>query len=170
MSKRKWGMRASEVVHNMLVDGKADDDMSYKTPDFTGKKVKGLPKNDAVFVEGLTFGEKKESFKRDINSGPVGCYVRLGFIRPHIPRKQPKRGVNEEEKAADSVTKPEHYMWIPIECKDVVKHFSCMVGQAIQYQWRHMYKGRPVEDLEKAVECLKIEIARLKTSSKQSKT
>lgn len=99
------------------------------------------------------------------NDGTVedfGWYVDHRDLRPHVPRKQPKRDVKEEEKAADSVTKPEHYMWIPIECKDVVKHFSCMVGQAIQYQWRHMYKGRPVEDLEKAVECLKVEIARLK--------
>lgn len=62
----------------------------------------------------------------------------------------------------DPIHHPSHYTWIPgIECKDVSKHFSSMVGQAIQYQWRHLYKGHPIEDLKKAVDCLLIEIDRL---------
>ena len=69
----------------------------------------------------------------------------------------------------DEVTYPGHYAWIPgIECKDVSKHFSSMVGQAIQYQWRHLRKGKPIEDLEKTVECLKVEIERLKNESSNS--
>lgn len=62
----------------------------------------------------------------------------------------------------DPVKSPNHYTWIPgIECKEVSKHFSSMAGQAIQYVWRHGYKGTPVKDLRKAVECLEIEIERL---------
>jgi hypothetical protein len=63
----------------------------------------------------------------------------------------------------DPVHHPAHYMWIPgHECREIARHFSYNVGQAIGYCYRHRHKGRPVQDLEKAVECLLDEIKLLK--------
>lgn len=71
----------------------------------------------------------------------------------------------------DPVQSPSHYTWIKgIECKDVVKHFSCFAGQAIQYIWRAGHKGdNAIEDLKKAQECLKIEIERLESEANNGK-
>jgi hypothetical protein len=70
--------------------------------------------------------------------------------------------------ASSPVAHPGHYTWIPgIECADVSKHFSSMTGQAIQYIWRHRHKGKPIEDLEKAVCFLQIEIEKLKGEVKK---
>lgn len=73
--------------------------------------------------------------------------------------------------APSIVRQPNHYRWISgIECKDVTKHFLTMPGSAIKYIWRHGYKlysgvdcrASAIIDLEKAIECLKIEIKRIK--------
>jgi hypothetical protein len=64
--------------------------------------------------------------------------------------------------AHDPVKRPAHYTWIPgIECRAISRHFSSNAGQAIQYIYRHRHKGKPVEDLRKAIECLQDEIALL---------
>ena len=64
------------------------------------------------------------------------------------------------------VSKPSHYK-LPngIECKEVSKYFSSFKGQAIQYIWRAGKKeGQSEEqDLKKAIECLNIELTKLKS-------
>jgi hypothetical protein len=68
----------------------------------------------------------------------------------------------------DLVKAPAHYLALGvtcpgcggvIECKRVSRHMSSMLGQALQYLWRADFKGRPIEDLEKAIECIREEIA-----------
>ena len=51
----------------------------------------------------------------------------------------------------DAVNHPKHYTQLPVECKDVIKHFDSCRGQAIKYIWRCEDKGKPVEDLKKAI-------------------
>jgi hypothetical protein len=59
----------------------------------------------------------------------------------------------------DEIYQPDHYRWIPgIECKDVVRHFPFMLGNAIKYIWRAGKKGDRLKDLQKARECLDNEI------------
>jgi len=58
------------------------------------------------------------------------------------------------------VQHPDHYTWIPgIECADVVAHFPFFLGNAIKYIWRAGKKGKKIEDLEKAKECIDLEIS-----------
>lgn len=51
----------------------------------------------------------------------------------------------------DEVNNPAHYKQLPIECKDVIKYFDACRGQAIKYIWRCEHKGKPIQDLKKAI-------------------
>lgn len=57
----------------------------------------------------------------------------------------------------DAVNSPPHYNKSGIECIDAIRAAlgpegfkSYCQGNALKYLWRHQYKGKPVEDLEKA--------------------
>ena len=58
---------------------------------------------------------------------------------------------------SDNVNHPPHYKQGDIECIDAIK--SCLgygfkfylQGSAIKYIWRHEHKGKPIEDLDKAI-------------------
>ncbi len=60
----------------------------------------------------------------------------------------------------DPVNHPGHYNNHPrgIECKDVIEHFSYHLGRAIKYVWRCDEKGKPIEDLKKAIKSIQFEI------------
>lgn len=64
----------------------------------------------------------------------------------------------------DPVSKPRHYNLHPsgVECINIVKHMNFCCGNAIKYIWRADHKFNAIEDLEKAVELLKVEIHRRK--------
>jgi len=53
----------------------------------------------------------------------------------------------------DEVNHPPHYTDHPsgIECIQITKFHSFCVGNAIKYIWRHEQKGKPIEDLKKAI-------------------
>lgn len=55
----------------------------------------------------------------------------------------------------DVVKNPAHYKhFTGIECKEIVYDLPKWAGDTIKYIWRAPYKGKPVEDLRKAKECL----------------
>lgn len=58
----------------------------------------------------------------------------------------------------DEVNHPKHYTQLPIECKDVIKHFDACRGQAIKYIWRCEDKNNRIQDLEKAIFWIKEKI------------
>lgn len=62
----------------------------------------------------------------------------------------------------DPVNHPPHYTAHPsgFECVEITEHFNFCLGNAIKYIWRADLKGRPVEDLKKAIWYLEREIAR----------
>lgn len=64
-----------------------------------------------------------------------------------------KRRLKEE----DAVNHPSHYNQGGIECLDAIKaalgpelFAGYCKGNTIKYLWRYRYKGKPVEDLQKA--------------------
>jgi hypothetical protein len=67
------------------------------------------------------------------------------------------RGATLMSKKYDPVDYPEHYNKGNVECIDAIK--SCqgigfkyyLQGSAIKYIWRHEHKGKPIEDLDKAI-------------------
>lgn len=63
----------------------------------------------------------------------------------------------------DSVNHPQHYTSHPsgIECIEVTRHMNFNRGNAIKYIWRCGDKGKPIEDLRKAIWYLNDEIGRL---------
>ena len=58
----------------------------------------------------------------------------------------------------DNVNHPDHYTQGGIECADAMEAMvtgweprpAVMAGHVLKYLWRHPFKGKPVEDLEKA--------------------
>lgn len=65
--------------------------------------------------------------------------------------------------AIDLVNYPAHYTSHPsgIECIQITRHMNFNLGNAMKYIWRAGEKGKPIEDLEKAIWYLNDEIARL---------
>jgi len=63
--------------------------------------------------------------------------------------------------ADDNPVSPSHYKKKACEAIEITETFSFCAGNAIKYIWRHLDKGKPVEDLKKAVWYLEREIARL---------
>lgn len=57
----------------------------------------------------------------------------------------------------DNVNSPKHYNTGNIECIEAIKasmskeeFLGYLKGSGLKYLWRYRYKGKPVEDLEKA--------------------
>lgn len=59
----------------------------------------------------------------------------------------------DELKVYDAVDNPRHYQSGRFGCEaiDLLRHCTYAGGNAIKYVWRHADKGKPVEDLRKAV-------------------
>jgi hypothetical protein len=76
------------------------------------------------------------------------------------PNDHPVYGEPAEKRmieSYDNVHKPEHYNNGGMECIDAIKgmlthdeYIGYLRGNALKYQWRFRYKGKPVEDLRKA--------------------
>ena len=73
--------------------------------------------------------------------------------------------MNDSIQGVDDVHYPPHYRMLPVECIDVTEHFNFTLGNAIKYIWRSDFKGKPIEDLKKAVWYLEREIARRERDS-----
>ena len=62
----------------------------------------------------------------------------------------------------DNVNHPHHYADNgPFECIELTEKYDFCVGNAIKYVWRHNDKGKPVEDLSKALWYVQREIDRI---------
>jgi hypothetical protein len=61
----------------------------------------------------------------------------------------------------DPVYSPAHYTHPSgVECKDIAKHLSFALGNALKYVWRAGRKDyNAMQDLEKALECIEIELS-----------
>lgn len=67
------------------------------------------------------------------------------------------------------MTHPHYYTWIPSHpCHELVPHFPFLLGNAIKYIYRAGRKDpeTKIEDLEKAIHSLQIEVDRLKETEK----
>ena len=71
---------------------------------------------------------------------------------------------------SDPVNNPAHYTNHPsgIECIQVTEHMNFNRGNAVKYIWRCGNKGKPVEDLRKAIWYLERELARLQAQPRQT--
>lgn len=57
----------------------------------------------------------------------------------------------------ESVESPNHYSSpTGVECVDVIYPMPYALASAVKYVWRYDEKGTPVEDLKKALYCLKL--------------
>ena len=62
----------------------------------------------------------------------------------------------ENKKTVDMVNSPSHYNEFGIECIDAIQAStgegfqSYLQGNIMKYLWRYRYKGKPLEDLQKA--------------------
>jgi hypothetical protein len=94
-------------------------------------------------------------------SSPVSAPRGDDYIR-HSTGPAPGLGHDQAPIAEDAIN-PSHYRKHPsgIECIEVTRHMNFNIGNAIKYIWRHMDKGDPVENLQKAQWYIDDEIRRL---------
>jgi len=54
---------------------------------------------------------------------------------------------------SDPVNHPDHYNWLPngLEVIDITENLNFCMGNAVKYILRADHKGKPIEDLQKAV-------------------
>lgn len=74
----------------------------------------------------------------------------------------------EKELKADNINSPKHYTAGKYEVIDVIEDWGLnfRLANTIKYIARHMHKGKPLEDLEKALWYLQREVDRWKSPSK----
>ena len=63
---------------------------------------------------------------------------------------------------SDPVNHPSHYTWLPngVEVIDITEHLGFCLGNAVKYILRADHKGKPVEDLRKALWYIRRELKR----------
>ncbi len=138
-----------------------------------GKPIRDAPTKTAEIIE--TGEPNKVRFRRwpppEDDENAMECYRCKRAFTPivgQVPLFYCDKCIKESNKEIegakkkmfnDTVNSPSHYTWLPgIECTKISRWFSCNVGQAIQYIYRHGHKGSAVEDLRKAVKFLEFEI------------
>jgi hypothetical protein len=76
-----------------------------------------------------------------------------GFFK----RESIKPITREDYKEYDPVDYPAHYNKGAVQCIDAIASMQgdgfkyYLQGSAVKYIWRHEHKGKPVEDLDKAI-------------------
>ena len=85
----------------------------------------------------------------------------MGFktIKDDAPNEHPVFGENIPDNSTkfDNVNRPEHYNNGGMECIEAIQgmlthdeYIGYLRGNALKYNWRCRYKGKPIEDLRKA--------------------
>lgn len=59
---------------------------------------------------------------------------------------------------ADPVDSPPHYTWLPVEAIEITELFGFRLGNVLKYVMRADHKGKPLEDLKKALWYLQREV------------
>ena len=82
-----------------------------------------------------------------------------------------RTGLGPSPTTHDPVNSPSHYNSHPsgVECVEITRHYSCMIGSAMKYLWRSGLKNNQdnparvdeLQDLNKALWCIMEEIDRL---------
>lgn len=76
-----------------------------------------------------------------------------------LPNKGFLRERFEASDRPDAINHPDHYKWLPVEAIEITEHFNFCMGNALKYIIRADHKGKPVEDMKKAIFYLQREIA-----------
>ena len=61
---------------------------------------------------------------------------------------------------SNAINHPPHYTHLPVEAIEITEHFNFCMGNALKYIIRADHKGKPNEDLRRAVWYLNREIER----------
>ena len=89
---------------------------------------------------GIPGFDDKGYFKKFVDEGIVKDDVTLGDL-----------------KKFDAVNYPAHYNQGGVQCIDAIASMQgdgfkyYLQGSAVKYIWRHEHKGKPIEDLDKAI-------------------
>lgn len=83
-----------------------------------------------------------------------GCDLPFGHNKGQVD-------IPENHGGSDPVNHPGHYTWLKngVEVIDITENFNFLLGNVLKYVMRADHKGKPLEDLKKAVWYLEREIA-----------
>ena len=94
------------------------------------------------------------------------CVALKKLFNPIVPKAL------EDLPDHDPVNNPKHYTTHPsgVECIQITRHMNFNRGNAVKYIWRCGDKGKPIEDLQKAVWYLQDEIKRIEDENSKNNT
>ena len=115
---------------------------------YTNIKLSSVPDSTVVY----RYDGEKKMFKTtagELKNESVLCYP------PNHPLKYTGAWIKTKEE--DTINHPPHYTKSKVEPWDVVNEWKLdyYTGTALKYIARFQHKGKPVEDLEKAIAFLK---------------
>ena len=102
---------------------------------------------------------RKTITHRKIMSNRLDKLIEEDFSADDTTNDHPVFGENIPDNSTkfDSVNRPEHYNSGKMECIDAIRgmlthdeYIGYLRGNALKYNWRCRYKGKPIEDLRKA--------------------
>ena len=83
----------------------------------------------------------------------VGHYSSNSYGLPRVAKIPPMPKCKSPKEENDPINKPEHYQYSSIQPIDVVNAWGLdfYLGNVVKYLSRYQHKGKPREDLEKAL-------------------
>jgi hypothetical protein len=126
------------------------DDVSPQEWDaYNHKRIQGLKDPDNYNKGGMTDQESLNA---------LDTKMETDILEPDKPyHHQTDHIANVANKIKDNVNNPSHYNSGSVECIDAIEamlttdeYIGYLRGNSMKYRWRMRYKGKPIEDLQKA--------------------
>ena len=126
------------------------DDVSPQEWDaYNRKRIQGLKNPDNYNKGGMTDQESLNA---------LDTKMETDILEPDKPyNHQTEHIANVANQIKDNVNNPSHYNSGSVECIDAIEamlttdeYIGYLRGNSMKYRWRMRYKGKPIEDLQKA--------------------
>jgi len=126
------------------------DDVSPQEWDaYNHKRIQGLKDPDNYNKGGMTDQESLNA---------LDTKMETDILEPDKPyHHQTDHIANVANQIKDNVNNPSHYNSGSVECIDAIEamlttdeYIGYLRGNSMKYRWRMRYKGKPIEDLQKA--------------------
>lgn len=116
---------------------------------YNHKRIQAMKDPDNYNKEGMTDQESLNALDNKMETDILENNKKFNHVVDHIS--------NVASQIKDNVNNPTHYNTGSVECIDAIEamlttdeYIGYLRGNSMKYRWRMRYKGKPIEDLQKA--------------------
>ena len=116
---------------------------------YNRKRINAMKDPNNYNTKGETDQESIDALDTKMETDIFENNKKFNHVTDHI--------ANVAKQIADNVNNPSHYNSGSVECIDAIEamlspeeYVGYLRGNSLKYRWRFRYKGKPVEDLQKA--------------------